>query len=468
MKRILAVGVLLGFINLTFAQHPAYRIAVQIDGLKDTTLLLGYHFGDKKYVSDTARVDSNGTAVFTGDSLLKGGIYLVILPEKSYFEMIVSDNQQFGVKTSKDKLFEDLKFTRSDENSAFVEYQKFMVEMQKQNKELSDQMKDALNDSTKSAEIKERLNSINTQVLTYWDSLIETHRGQFLAAMVKAMKNVDIPESNIPKNAKNYDSLLWVNSYQYNKVHFFDNIDFSDSRLLRTPILEGKINTYFDRVLIPQPDSLIPQVIDIIEKSKANRDVFQYVLSYLSNKFITSERMGMDAVFVALAEKYYLGGQAWWADDKMLEKYAERVNALKPNLIGNTAPDLWLPNPYGKYFKLSETKAKVTVVYFWDPECSHCKKVTPELKKTHDKYKSKGFEVYGVYTQGDQPKWMDYIDKNGLSWINVWDPTFSSNFRKLYDIYSTPVIYVLDSNKKIILKRISEETLNQFLEQELK
>jgi hypothetical protein len=105
-------------------------------------------------------------------------------------------------------------------------------------------------------------------------------------------------------------------------------------------------------VLIPHPDSIAVAAVNLVEKSKANVEMFQYVLSFLINKFQTSERMGMDGVFVALAEKYYLGGQAWWADQKLLDKIAERVNALKPNLIGKVAPDLWLPDPNGKYFRL--------------------------------------------------------------------------------------------------------------------
>ncbi len=469
MRKLIAFSVLIILISVAvFAQKPAYRIEVQIEGLKDTSLLLGYHFGDKKFLSDTAMVDSKGVAVFTGDSLLKGGIYLVIMPGKTYFEILVGDNQNFKVKTTKENFFDNLKFFNSDENTAFLDYQKFMVEMQKKNKELSDQMKEAIKDTVKAHELRGKLNDLNVEVVKYWDSIIDKYKGQLLSSLIKAMKNVDVPEFTIPKETPKYDSLQWAHSYQFNKVHYFDNVDFSDSRLLRTPIIEGKINTYFDRVLIPHPDSIIPQAIALVEKSKTNKEVYQYVLSFLVNKFQTSERMGMDGVFVALSEKYYLTGQAWWADQKLVDKIAERVKALKPNLIGNSAPDLWLPNPYGKYFRLSELKSKITVVYFWDPECSHCKTVTPNLKKTYDKFKSKGLEVYGVYTQGDQPKWMDYISKHDLNWINVWDPTFSSNFRNLYDIYATPVIYVLDANKKIVIKRVSVETLEQYLEAELK
>lgn len=452
----------------TFAQKNGYRIEVEIEGLTQGDLLLGYHFGDKKYVKDTATVNSKGVAVFEGDTLLPGGIYLVILPEKNYFEVLIDKNQRFSVFTSKENLLENLKFSNSPENEGFIRYQRFMIDMQKQSKELSEQLKESLSDSLKANAIRDRMNELNTKVLAYWDEVETDYKGTLLAAIIKAMRNVEAPKHNIAKDAPKYDSLVWAHNYNYNRYHFFDNIDFSDARLLRTPILENKINVYFDRVLLPMPDSIIPAAIDLIEKAKANKEMFQYILSTLTNKFQTSDRMGMDGVFVAVAEKYYLGGQAWWADQKLLDKIAERVKAIKPNIIGNVAPDLWLPNPNGKYYRLSDINAKVTVAYFWDPECSHCKKVTPELKKVYEKYKNKGFEVFAVYTQGDQPKWMEYISNNKLTWINVWDPTFSSNFRNLYDIYATPVIYVLDKNKKILAKRISVETLEKILEEELK
>ncbi|HOK60663.1 thioredoxin-like domain-containing protein [Tenuifilum sp.] len=451
-----------------FAQKNGYRIEVKIDGLTQGDLLLGYHFGDKKYVKDTATVNSKGFAVFEGDTLLPGGIYLVILPEKNYFEVLVDKNQKFSVATSKDNLLENLKFTNSSENEGFIKYQRFMIDMQKQSKELSEQLKESLSDSLKANAIRDKMNELNNKVLAYWDEVEANYKGTLLAAIIKAMRNVEAPKHNIAKDTPKYDSLVWAHNYNYNRYHFFDNIDFSDARLLRTPILESKINVYFDRVLLPMPDSIIPAAIELIEKAKANKEMFQYILSTLTNKFQTSERMGMDGVFVAVAEKYYLGGQAWWADQKLLDKIAERVKAIKPNIIGNIAPDLWLPNPNGKYYRLSDVNAKVTVAYFWDPDCSHCKKVTPELKKVYEKYKGKGFEVFAVYTQGDQPKWMEYIKANELTWINVWDPTFSSNFRNLYDIYATPVIYVLDKNKKILAKRISVETLEKILEEELK
>ena len=468
MKRTLLLLVLSFTLVLSRSYAQGYKIDVQINGIKDTTIMLGYHLGDKKYVQDTAMVDSKGYAVFKGDSALKQGIYLIILPSKTYFEILVTDNQKFGLKTDANNLLSNLSFTNSKENVVFSDYQKFMVEQQKVMNGYIAKSKTLSPKSDSLKIMQEKIKDLDKKVNQYWDDIISKYPNSLNAAIAKSMKNVNIPEFKVPAGTKNADSLKWVMSYSYNKDHFFDNVSLTDSRLIRTPILEGRLNTFFDRVLIPAPDTIMKEAIKVIEASRGNKDMFEYMVMTLTNKFATSEIMGMDGVFVALAEKYYLSGQAWWADKKLLDKLQERVTALKPNLIGNQCPNLSLPDMMGAIRTLNDVKAKITVLYFWDSSCSHCKKVTPEVKKLYDKYKSKGFEVYAVYTQGNQPEVIEYIAKNGLTWINVWDPAQKSNFRNLFDIYSTPVIYVLDANKKIIAKRISEESLGKMLEQELK
>jgi len=465
VKFILTISILV-FCTNVFAQ--GYKIEVQIDGIKDTTIMLGHHMGEKKYVQDTAKVNSKGFAVFQGDSALRKGIYLVILPNKTYFEILINDDQKFGVKTDSKDFIEKLTFTNCKEGNVFADYQRFMVENQKIMTNFQSTAKRVLANPDSIKIMQEKIKELDKKVNDYWNRIITENPNSLMAIIVKTLIPIQLPEFKVPANTKNVDSLKWVMGYYYNKVHYFDNISLTDPRLLRTPILEQRLNSFFDRVLIPSPDSIIPEVVKIIEISKANKEVFQYVLQFLGNKFATSNVMGFDAIFVAIAEKYYLTGQAWWADKKMLDNIQKKVTDLKPNLIGKQCPNLTLPDMSGVIRRLSDVKAKITVLYFYDSSCAHCKKVTPEVKKLYDTFKPKGLEVYAVYTQGNQPEIVEYINKNNLNWINVWDPAQNSNFRNLFDIYSTPVIYVLDANKKIIAKRISEESLKQMLEFELK
>jgi thiol-disulfide isomerase/thioredoxin len=127
-------------------------------------------------------------------------------------------------------------------------------------------------------------------------------------------------------------------------------------------------------------------------------------------------------------------------------------------------------SPEGQWYRLSEVRAPVMVLVFWEPNCGHCKKEIPKLKElVWDKFSDEGVKIFAVYTQVEKKPWTDFIEEHELyDWINVYDPYNRTNFRDLYDIYSTPTVYVLDKNKKIIGKRIGIEQLPGFIEYQLK
>jgi hypothetical protein len=64
-------------------------------------------------------------------------------------------------------------------------------------------------------------------------------------------------------------------------------------------------------------------------------------------------------------------------------------------------------------------------------------------------------------------KWKNYIKENKLDWINVADPKLQNNFREEFDIKTTPQIFILDKDKKILAKKIDEETLEKIMDKEL-
>src|SRR3954470_11318832 len=92
----------LGLIGLLISNYSiassGYEIKVHINGLSDSAIYLGNHYGDKQYVRDTMKVDKNGWATFSGKDSLPGGIYLIVLPGKTYFEIIVNE-QKFTIET---------------------------------------------------------------------------------------------------------------------------------------------------------------------------------------------------------------------------------------------------------------------------------------------------------------------------------------------------------------------------------
>ncbi len=464
-KTIIMLLILLSAI--TQAYPSGYSINVRIGGLEDTTLLLAYHYGNRKYIKDTIRVDAQGQGVFTGEEPLPGGIYLVVMPDMDYFELLVDREQEFSIETSAYNPVNDMTVAGSAENEKFFEYHRFMNQRQASSSALQGRLEENRNNPDSMAILREKGRELDMQVQEYWNSIINDQPGTLLANLIRAMQNPQIPEFEIPPDARNPDSLRWRMGYEYNKKHYFDNIDFSDERLLRTPVLHNRLEHFFTRTIMQVPDAIIPEAIRVVELSRANDQVFQYVLVYLLNHYERSNIMGMDEVFVELAERYYLSGEAHWVNEETLGRLRDRVERIKPNLIGRTAPEMSMRNPEGDMVSLHETEAEYTIIYFYEPACGHCKVVTPRLNELYREYRDRGLEVFGVYIYGDVEEWKEYIGSNDLDWINVFDPQNQSNFRFNYDIYSTPTLYILDADKTIVAKRIGIETVEQMMEEML-
>ncbi len=100
-----------------------------------------------------------------------------------------------------------------------------------------------------------------------------------------------------------------------------------------------------------------------------------------------------------------------------------------------------------------------TILYFWEPNCGHCKEATPKLKEYYNKPKDYSVEVFAVCTISDKAAWSKYIEENNLTWINGWDPQRSTHYDFYYNVQSTPIVYILDRNKKIIAKKLAVEDI---------
>ena len=89
MKKLLFLCI--GFLFLHDLYGQGYNISVKIDGLYGVDdLLLANHFGDKQYLRDTSETDKQGIYHFRGEKRLESGIYLVVLPDHSHFEIVIS------------------------------------------------------------------------------------------------------------------------------------------------------------------------------------------------------------------------------------------------------------------------------------------------------------------------------------------------------------------------------------------
>lgn len=462
MSTIKSILVLCGLLITAtlFSQESGYEIKIKVDGINDgDTIYLANYFGKKLYYADTAY--SKGTDIlFVGDSL-KGGKYAVVLPGVKFFEIIVAEDK-IDLETDANNFIDKMVVNVSEENRVFYDYVFFLRDKRTSMKPIEEELK-AFEGSDEEKEILiEKMKGVNKDVIAEQERIVSEYSDLLVAKYIYMSMSVDIPPAPTDEEGNITDSTFQRYFYV---SHFFDHFDFKDDRIVRDPIFENKMNEFFKKVVFPSPDSINIQVDKLVGQTNGNGDIFKFIVHYAAAMFEREKVMGMDAVFVHTVEKYYMTGKAYWADSTVTATMTERAMKLKPTLIGQKAPYLnLLDTTETKRISLYNLDAKFTILYFWDSGCGHCKKTTPIILDLYHNLKDSGVEVYSVGTELENDNWRKFIRENDLDFINVSDsPDHPDYFRTMYDIFSTPRIFILDKDKKIIAKQLSVEQIEDFI-----
>jgi len=474
MKRLLLFLFILLCVSGSRAQQ-GYSINITLKPYKKAYVYLGYYYGTKKALADSTLLDINSKGVFTGKQKLPGGIYFIVSPQKSIlFEVLIDKQQHFSIVADTANLNSGVVFTGSADNTLFQKYTNFAnttgLAAQKMSSEL--RMAKTAKDS---ATIHARQKQLGDRLQFYRDSITKKYPNSILTALFMAMREPMVPPAAKHPGGK-YDSTY---AYQFYKSHFWDGVEFNDERLVRTPFFEPKVDRYYRELVPPHPDSVIKEVDKMILYSRSSKEMYKFFMVHFVQKYVNPEFMGQDAVFVHLFEKYINTGQTDFFTAQYREFMNKRAYSLMANLIGRPAANLEMVDSTDKPKDLYTIKSDMIVVCFWDPTCSHCKEEVPRLDSIYQaKWKKQGVIMYGVMTDGGKDNWTKFIQEHHLNdWVHVYqlpskevenNAAGKPSYKQLYDVYQTPLLYLLDKDKRIVAKKLSLEQLNEVIDLKIK
>ena len=237
-------------------------------------------------------------------------------------------------------------------------------------------------------------------------------------------------------------------------THFWDGIEAFDGPTDENPILAAQIDFYFDKMVAPLPDSITLEISRLIERTESNTDLRDFILWHLLERYRHPEYMSQDQVFVWLYDIYFSKWKIKDLNEQNLAMIQEKAERLRRLALFGPAPNFKLNDS----IDLQSVKSEYTILFFYDHDCDLCHQEMQDLDSVcaarpeittiaidmnlDSPESSVGFEIR---PQGNGDL------KSPIQIRQIANP---SELIGLYDIETTPLIYILDNDKHIIAKKI--------------
>lgn len=501
MKKFLLVLLTLIVFSFSSRAQTGYDIKLNLKGCTDSSMYLVKYYWAAQYIVDSCKKVKNGKIHFKGKEDLEKGVYAIVGQSKSsfYFQIFVNEGQKFAISCDMTDIVNTLKADGSKENELGFSYMKYMTNKSREFTKILDESK-GRKDSL--AFLTEKQKVFSEETKKFEDDFNLKNKGSFICDFLNLNKEkypTDIPKA---KNGRP-DS---VYQYYYYKNHYFDGMNFKDDRIIHTPFFADRVKKYFESIIVQHPDTVIQEVDKFFEKCTEGSMIYNTMLGYLTYKFENNKTMTFDKngntvtfekAFVHICDKYIISGKAKGVyTDETVAKIKEKIDIMRNLLPGSKVPDISMfdtitgkivrkmgfdtaktstsiSDLYNKnidkltpmYSNLYQVKAKYTVLVFWAEDCGHCQTEIPKLNENLKELKGKvDFKVFAVQTKAELfDKWCKFIVDKKLDFINVYEAIPFNNIRDKFDIFATPVIYILDKDKRIKAKKLGAEQVVEII-----
>ena len=448
MKRISIIPLLL--IPLLAVAKPGYKITLQVDGCKDSAVLMGYYMAQDRYVIDTAYNNGRGKFVFKGDNELLPGLYFFTNNTDRFVEFAVyHEKPNFTFRTDHRNWTTNMTVKGSHQNEVLFNYQrasdKYYQEM---------------------LAAKSSMDSADFAV-----SMQEPAESTFAYTIKKLPVTLRLSgDETLNLGGKgNRRHFILRHAAQHQRVR---RGHLDDDFIIRTPkeIFYRRYNDYTDKYMrgLP-PDRICPLLDTIIDRAEPAPEVYRWLINNLTEKYLQSNIMVYDEVYVHLVLRYFATGKVTWLSPSSIDMNVERATKWERLLVGREAPELILFDTLRRAHSLHRMPGRYTLLLFWSPTCGHCREVIPALYKAFNEVAdSLDMTAFAILTEPDEVtlgKWKKFLADHDITnprWVNLNGAEANVDWREVYDIETTPQVYLIGNKEhRFLAKKLNAQLFTE-------
>lgn len=429
-------------LSTSLTQCQRFKLEGILEDYPDQSVYLLDFWGDQNQLIDSTTTNPSGYFAFNFDDSIPTGMYRLFFKNNSFVDVIL-DNKPVRILTQTEEPFEHMQVLESDENKRFYRYLHFRSLHLYKLDLLQPLIRFYPEKDSFYFQVKHQYIQIQDRLTSFTDSILQNHPTSFTSKIAAIER-----EPLLDPEYSAFEQNLFM------KLHYFDNIGFDDTTLLRSNAISNKILGYLSlyqnsNLNKEQLEAEFIKAVDtLLSKTNQNRYIYEFVLDYLIGGF---DKYNFNQVIEYIAEHSALEEFCEYTEKSSeLEK---RIETLKRLAIGNTAPDFETRDIFDNPITLSDIDKAHILLVFWASWCPHCNKVLPQLKSFYKENENADLDVIAVSLDTSYSEYQQIILDQDYYWINICDfAGWDNEIASLYGIYATPTMILLDRNRKIIAK----------------
>lgn len=247
--------------------------------------------------------------------------------------------------------------------------------------------------------------------------------------------------------------------------HYWDKFNFGNPENTKNPELAIPIISKYIGLLDQVPADIARfSVVDLLKKSKANNEVYKYIANTLNDLLgNTVSPYRNDEYLIIVLEDLLLSDNL---SDEDSSRYAMNLSMASKNRVGTIAADIVYVDTENRTDSLYNITADFTLLMFYSPGCHACETAENQIRNSeliNNWLDSGDLKILAFAPESPVEDWKAFKDNLPLTWINGYDPEQTVWFKRIYDIQGFPTIYLLDKDKRVLLKDSNINRVENYL-----